>query len=277
MKENAGGVFTSGCRKCANFCKGNWSGGDGLIHYVNLSMYPSPCQCQCIYCDIHTSGKDKEVDEERTKNAYERLFSLVELAESLGLVAENAIYQVSCGEITIHPYRQRIMSLVRGKHVCFYTNCFKYDEDIANMLHDDICSSINLSIDAGTSETWYRVKGFHNFDSVLSNLQKYKSKCAGTEQITFKYIVLPGINDSQEDYLGIVKIMEDLEIKRLVLSRDVNEKYGVTENDKIGLISAASKLALICSEKQIEVVYGNYTLNEQNSIESLLRTMKAGI
>lgn len=249
-----GEVFTSGCRKCAYFCKGNWSGEDGLIHFVNLSMYPSPCQCQCSYCGIHASGLDKMIDEDATGRAYEKLFSVLELAESLGLISKDANYQVACGEITIHPYRQQIMSLVQGKHVRFLTNCFKYDEDIADMLHNNIYCSINLSIDAGTPETWHRIKGFHNFDIVLSNLKKYKSKCIGAGQITFKYIVLPGINDSNEDYLGLIKIMEDLEIKALSLSRDTRVKYDLDREKQDRLIKATSNLVTLCKEKQYIVL-----------------------
>lgn len=67
-----------------------------------------------------------------------------------GILSQDAAWQVSCGEIAIHPYHDRILQLVRKKHAVFYTNCMKYDEAVAQNLHDNPKSSINFSIDAGT-------------------------------------------------------------------------------------------------------------------------------
>lgn len=35
-----------------------------------------------------------------------------------------------------------------------------------------------------------------------------------------KYIILPGINDTKEDFGGIIKIMEELETNFLIISRN---------------------------------------------------------
>lgn len=147
--------FTAGCVQCANFREGNYR-TDGRIHYVNLSMYPAPCQSRCVYCSVHE--KDQNVNSETAQTAYEKLFDMLELAERCGILAPDARWQISSGEIEIHPYRERIMELVRGKSATFYTNCMKYDEDIAQNLHDNPNSAINLSIDSGTPETWKRSK-----------------------------------------------------------------------------------------------------------------------
>ena len=77
--------------------------------------------------------------------------------------------------------------MVKGKTANFYTNAFVFDEDIAQNMHNNPNSFINLSIDAGTPQTWKKVKGFDNFDKVTDNLVKYYVNCARPGQITLKY------------------------------------------------------------------------------------------
>lgn len=260
------GRFCSGCEKCANYRSAEWS-SDGLIHYVNLSMYPSPCQCRCIYCGVHK--ENQSVMSETAKAAYTQLFALLDAARKSGLIANDAIWQVSCGEIAIHPYREQIMELVRGKKAVFYTNCIKYDEDIARNLHDNPQSAINLSIDAGTPDTWKKVKGFDNFESVTSNLAKYYAESARAGQITLKYIILPDINDTYADYLSLMEIMKVLEVKHLSLSRDTRDKYKIGAKQRTKLASAAAYLMAICHKSGITCGMFTYTPAEQKEVIKL--------
>lgn len=129
-------------------------------------------------------------------------------------------WQVASGEVTIHPYKKRMLELMKDKTSKFLTNCFIYDNQIAEILKSNPHSCINLSIDAGTAETWHKVKGVNNFRNVLENLSKYSNSCISPEQITLKYIILPGINDNKNDYQGVIDIMKKLKIKSLIISRD---------------------------------------------------------
>lgn len=119
-------------------------------------MYPAPCQSRCIYCNI--PNENQSVTGDAAKTACEKLFDMLDLAERCGILAPNAVWQVSSGEIAIHPYHDRIMKLVQGKAAAFYTNCMKFDEAVAQNLHDNPNSTINLSVDSGTRETWKKSK-----------------------------------------------------------------------------------------------------------------------
>lgn len=230
-----------GCARCANYRKGQWT-FNSFVSYVNLSMYPAPCQCRCCYCDAPT--KEKFTPEAKT--AYEKLFDMLELAEKRGVIEPDALWQVSTGEITIHPYKDRIMELVHGKRAVFYTNAFLFDEAIAQNLHDNPGSAINLSIDAGTPQTWHKVKGFDNFDTVTSNLVRYYKTSARPGQISLKYIILPDINDTYEDFKSVVEIMKLLEVKHLTISRDTNVKYQKNDAYHTKMIGAAAYLLAMC-------------------------------
>lgn len=267
--------FTAGCTHCAQFREGNWQ-LNAQIGYVNLSMYPSPCQSRCIYCGVHQ--KDQSITSETAKSGYEKLFDLLELAEQSGMIAPNATWQVSCGEIAIHPYRDRIMKLVKGKRAVFYTNCMKFDEAVAQNLRENPNSAINLSIDAGTPETWKKVKGRDNFDTVLENLVKYHAAGPKPGQITMKYIVLPDINDFLEDYLSLAEIMKVLGVKHLIFSRDTRTKYSLSEGDRVKLTGATAYLLAVCRKNGISCNLSNYTQEEQaEAVELAKEVLQKGL
>lgn len=257
-------ICTAGCAGCANYRVAEHTVGL-FSNYVNLSMYPSPCQCRCIYCGVPKQWRDApEIHE-----AYQKLFAVLDLGLKTGVIQQDAIWQVSCGEITIHPYRERILDLVRGRRAVFYTNCFLYDNDIGQILHENPRSAINLSIDAGIAQTWKTVKGVDNFDTITENLVKYRQNSLHSGQITLKYIILPDINDTYEDYISLIEIMKVLEVKHLSLSRDVRTKYqpGTQEKDK--LLGAAAYLAALCHKNGITNDMFTFTPGERHQIVQL--------
>lgn len=257
--------FTNGCAKCANFLQGDYGSCDGLIHYINLSMYPAPCQCKCIYCDVHSS--ESGVFDKRLHAAcYEKLFDTLDYAKKNGLIAQNTIWQVSSGEIAIHPYKDRILDLVKDQTAVFYTNCFIFDEKVAANLAANPSSAINLSIDSGTPKTWHKVKGVDNFDAITVNLVKYLNSSSRPGQITLKYIVLPGINDNIEDYLYVIEIMKILKVKHLTIARDTRIKYTLDEKMSENLISAAGYLAAILHKSEMTMDMFTYTPEERERV-----------
>ena len=236
--------LTSECAKCSNAELKDWGESDGLIHYVNMSMEPAPCQCRCFYCDV----KKKTVDMQQCDEGYEKVFDLINFALRKELIAADAKWQVSSNEITIHPYRERIFDIIKGRSCNFYTNCFIYDEGIAENLAENPRSTINLSIDCGTPETWFRVKGVDNFDTVRENLAKYSGISLHPEQITLKYIVFPGINDDLGEYRALAAIMKELKVSRMTISCDLRggrNKYSVDKAQREPLIRAAGRLAAV--------------------------------
>jgi len=266
VSEDSQRHFTAGCTRCAQFQNGDYSISP-LIRYVNLSMYPAPCQSRCIYCSVHQ--KDQSVASEEVRTVYEKLFDMLELAERCGIIVPEAVWQVSSGEIAIHPYHDRIMKLVEGKAAVFYTNCMKFDEAVAQNLHDNPNSAINLSIDSGTPETWAKVKGADNFDQVLENLVKYYAASARPGQITMKYIVMPDINDIYEDYVSLVEIMKVLNVKHLTISRDTRTKYTLNSEERMKLTGAAAYLLAICHKNGISNDMFTYTAEEQSEAITL--------
>ncbi len=249
-------VYTAGCMGCKNFIETDEapSKWDGLIHSVNISSYPAPCQSHCFYCWVH------DWDERFTPQAragYEKMIGVINLAEKVGLINSSVKYQVSSGEIAVHPYRMELLKLVKGKPCRFCTNCMKYDSDIAQNLHDNPQSSINLSIDSGTPETWAKVKGVDNFETTIENLTKYYMASISSGQITIKYIVFPDINDNYADFVSLMEILKVLEVKELSISRDGRVKYNADKEYRIKLLGGVAYLSALCLKNGIKPYYGS--------------------
>jgi hypothetical protein len=255
-------AFTAGCAKCANYQAREWKDSH-LIGSINLSCYPSPCQCGCVYCEVDKSPAEGAAE------AYETMFGALDYAIGEGLLAPGAPWQVSCGEIAIHPHKDRILDLVEGRQATFYTNCFRFDYQIAANLAANPNSCINLSVDAGTRGTWHRIKGFDNFGKVIGNLAKYRESCSRGGQITLKYIVLPGVNDGPDDYAGAVAIMKALGTPHLTLARDYRTKYGQGEEDREALLAAAARLVFALSKNGLSCDLFTFAPSERERVRDL--------
>lgn len=161
--------------------------------------------------------------------------------------------------------------MTRGESVIFYTNAFIFDKDIARELHDNPQATINLSIDAGTADTWRKVKGVDNFNHVLDNLIAYRKASARAGQIILKYIIMPGINDSEEDFRAFVDIVKALNA-RFYFSRDLNKIDMINSKNTFfpEVVEAAARLLAICAFNGLvaETLHG-YTGREQQQIKLL--------
>jgi len=173
------------------------------------------------------------------------VFSILDWAVKNDMIAKDAVWEIACGEITIHTYKDRIYSYVKNKNAYFFTNCFIYDEKIAANLATNPQSAIKLSIDSGTPETWYKIKGMDNFNTVMDNLTKYSASSTRTDQINLKYIILPGINDNLKEYQAVIGIMKSLKVTHLEIACDLHTKYSSSKEQREALIKAAGYLVAI--------------------------------
>ena len=264
------------CYHCKEWFKANWKFSP-FISFVGLAMYPSPCQCRCSYCGVNKRVFDKNEDNSITVT-YERIFEMLRFARNQKILAPKGYLdvQVACGEITIHPYKEHILDLVKGDRVRFCTNAFVFDRNIALELHNNPKAIIEISLDSGTAETWHKVKGVDNFRVVLENLSRYRQYSARAGQIAVKYIILPSINDSMDDFISCVNILKSLDVTNLILSRDlrvvnapdIREQSANNEILDRKCIDSAARLTLICRFNGIGTTMLNiaYTQKEKESI-----------
>lgn len=257
-KNNSKRIISTPCDACHEYSFGKWK-NQKHIQMVHLSMTPAPCQSKCSYCEVikmHNNFHDPSVQE-----SYRRVFDTIDCAEADGLISPTAEWMISSGEICIHPFKDRILDLVQDKKAIFFTNGFLFDERIGYILSSNPNAGINISIDSGTPETWHKIKGVDNFSKVVNNLSQYRSCSIAHNQIILKYILLHGINDTYEDFSGIISIMHNLNIPLLIISRE-RRCY----DRRSELIKSAGKFVKMLSENSLGYTLHSYSSEEEKQI-----------
>ena len=260
--DNKERVHTNLCVNCSKYVVKEWETNTSEMSFVSLAVGPSPCQSKCIYCG-HIQYDNIMTD--KSIEGYEKLFKLMKYSKDIGIINDKSIIQIASGEITIHPYKDKMIEMVDGFTTLFLSNCFKFDQGIADHLKSNPHSRINLSIDSGTAITWKKVKGFNNFNTVLNNLRKYYNYCdqVNHQQIELKYIILPGINTRMQDYLGVINIMKELNVKKLIISKDLRTLSDTSSSEYQEVIDNIIKLAILCVQHGLTYELHNLIFSDE--------------
>ena len=175
------------------------------IEKLGLAIETS-CQLSCIYCCFdrdsrrmygvsNGSHKARDYDYKRFIEILEwqglldphRLFNFdkhrsiakefdykgfIEILERLGLLSVKTTIHFGAGEITINPRIDDILNVVEKYNLLVYTNAVIFNDRIASLAARP-GSSMNISVDAGTRETYKLIKGADAFDRVWGNIKRY--------------------------------------------------------------------------------------------------------
>lgn len=246
MEESKRGRVPLYCRGCSFLTQEPEEDGGTIKEFV-VSDHAF-CNADCVYCcDACTVPRRKTGAS--VEERYAAILYALERFQREGVLDKRSIVQFAGGEITINPYKEEIYEAAKRAlawspelRLEFFSNCFLYDQAIADILSLGKASYLQCDLDAGTPETYIKVKGFNRFDVVRENLKKYAQY--GT--VKLKYIVLPGWNDSQADYEGTIALMESLGLKELILSMEFGlSRDGDRMHVREALYAAARFMALL--------------------------------
>lgn len=232
-----------GCYYCQYRNEENKKGNE-KISFINLSLYPSPCQCNCIYCDIRKNKKFMSVVPRDLKQ-YKIVFSVFDKLQNESFISSDAFWQVACGEITIHPFKNLVYEYTKDKKVTYFTNCFLLDNELMKILQQNKNAKINFSIDSGNVNTWNIVKGVNNFNTVLDNFYAY-IKNSSPNQIELKYILLSNTNDNIQNFKDIIRIMKKMKLNKIIIEKNYDEE--ITKE----LIDAKEKFIILLKKDGID-------------------------
>jgi len=157
------------------------------------------CNFRCMYCNASARGKTH----------IEGDLDFVELFDALkraGRLSEDVHVQFNAGEIGVHPKRAEMFAALDRATVSVLTNSSVYCPEIVRALALGR-AIVNTSLDAGSRETFRRVKGADAWERVCGNLRQYAQ--VRKNNIVLKYILLPGVNDTHEEIDGFVHLCEE--------------------------------------------------------------------
>jgi hypothetical protein len=145
---------------------------------------------------------------------------MVEYLKRNNMLADNCRFGICPAEISVLPQKDLLLEAAAGYKTNFKTNAFLFDPKLAEHLRKN-GGYIQVSLDCGTKETFALVKGKDLFEKTINNIRKY------TEygDVEIKYIIISGVNNSDNDIDGIISILKSLGLKRLCLSFDFNMPF----------------------------------------------------
>lgn len=192
------------------------------IKFISFAATAS-CNLECVYC---TAVEPKLcANHPYDTKGYGLLFmQLITQLRKSNRIGKGAHISFAGGEISIQPVKEKFFQFAEDNpefYYSFLSNCVVYDPSISKILQRDKENFVVCDVDAGLKETYALIKGHDYFETVIENLKKYRIH----GNVVLKYIVIPYFNTGEGDYNGTLELLKKLDIKRLVLSWDVQRKY----------------------------------------------------
>lgn len=217
IEENKKGIIDPRCEGCFNLVHKGWDDNEKYINYIHFNHW-THCNSDCIYC--YTSWDKKNFQK---KPHYKVMPILKELFKKK-LFHPDGEVTFAGGEPTIlNEFDDIINILLKNgvNRITVHTSGIKLSKAIEKGLKEGKLS-VCLSADAGSSETFYKVKRVNKFDKFWQNVEKYAQAQPKDNNtlVETKFIIIPGINDNKEEIekwfslnlaYGIKSIVVDIE------------------------------------------------------------------
>ena len=245
------------CIDCPQICEAfypkqpmSWS-----VNYFCQSV----CNYKCSYCTVPLAKPEYDAGRHT-------LDAILSAYNQEGMLSDSySVILSTAGEPLLHPKRKEFYQAFDGAEMVINTNGSVYDEDLAELMnHKKVL--ILTSLDAGTPETYAKVKGIglSAFKKVKENLSKYVKSRIGI--VALKYLFVPGVNDNLADIEGFIQFCEETNIMFVIISIDYFSLDKITTQTK----EVIHKLDTMLSERNIlcvpytawETVEYNQTVRE---------------
>lgn len=162
------------------------------------------CNYKCEYCSANQPDK-------RDYNDRFVLEPYLEELEKKDAVSDIFSVLFASGEPTLNEKRFGLYDHCREKRYFLdvLSNCSVFDEALFRVAQEAPVI-IRTSVDAGTPETYAKIKGVDCWWKMLENVRRYLQ--APLLALNPKYLFVPGVNDTEKDVENFVKICADLSV-----------------------------------------------------------------
>ncbi len=220
--ENASVGASLHCLHCETPEKWWWPKDSFVIDYIQVTANSdSFCNFKCSYC---CEGMQEYMPESEDDVADRIVEVIKEVKESKGKLrmADSVRFAIASGEPALYRGLEKVISETPDAYFEILTNASVYSEVIQNLISNNH-GEILVSLDAGTEETFAKVKGLNMFAKVKENIKKYQQY----GKVLLKYIILPEINDNIDDVDGFLAICKDINPIKVYIARDCIYGYDI--------------------------------------------------
>lgn len=220
------------------------------------------CPSGCIYCKV---DDDRKYCNNTGVTAYEAILEIESLLlknnpEKIAICIGNA-------EPFIMPNFDKFLEVIK-RNKCkleVLTSGFIYQEKTKACIESGIEVCFTISLDAGTPETFNKIKRRPVWDRVLENIDKYISDGV---KVVIKYIICKGYNDNQRDVEGFMSFASKRNVN-IQIARDISlitENMNATERDSF--LSLISKIKELQREPIIDI--NTFSIEDAEGIRRML-------
>ena len=187
------GEYLQACKDCIYLTERNWDEENYINHFT--FNHWTKCNCNCIYC--YTAHNKKEFNSYKEYN----LYPIIKDMFKKGIIKkpEEGCVIFGGGEPTILNDFDKLIDLFlkKGfKTIRINSSGIKYSKSIEKGLKSGSISLV-ISTDAGTQETYERIKQVKCYKKVWENIRKYTK--ANSKLLKVKFILYPNVNDTYEE------------------------------------------------------------------------------
>lgn len=194
------GDIPAPCQNCSYVEEKEWNEQVGF-NFISISSQ-TKCSCNCIYC-IQSLGDENIKKDLNTRKCYD-VRPVIKALYDDNLILKDCIYIIGGGEPTEIQGGEfeylAYVGLLTKAHIVILTNAIIYNEYVEKTL-SVASAELKVSVDAGTKQTFEKIKRVKAFDTVWKNLKNYvkATKNNPRARVQIKYIIIPGYNDTLKE------------------------------------------------------------------------------
>ena len=217
------------CTDCVYLRKDNWESGNHIKSIIFDHF--TKCNCNCIYC---YTNEDKE--KYNSLQSYNVLPIVKDMVER-GIFIPGGQIGFGGGEPTILDEFEDLIHYLLDHNfdnISIPTSAIKYSPVIEKGVSMGKIN-VNNSIDSGSAETFYKIKGINAYDKVVENMKRYAAVKKEHYNVRSKYIICPNINDNKDEADKWIETCLKSKIEMLILSVDNKwlKEHRNNDNEKI--------------------------------------------
>ncbi len=187
------GEYLDACKNCIYLTERNWD-EENYINHFTLNHW-TKCNCNCTYC--YTAKNKKEFNSYKEYNLYPVIKDMFK--KNVIKHTDEGCVIFGGGEPAILRDFDKIIDifLKNGcKNIRINSSGIKYSKAIEKGLKQGAVSLV-ISVDAGTQQTYERIKQVKCYKKVWGNIRKYAK--ANPDLLKVKFILYPNVNDTYEE------------------------------------------------------------------------------
>ncbi len=216
------------CEGCKFLQVRDWNSEDYITEV--LLTHWAECNSNCSYCPVINNKKLME------DTKYYNILPSMKDAIKRNIIKKDALIEFAGGESTIHPEFEELMNLFVEndfENIVINTSAIKFSEAIATGIKNGQLKIV-VSIDAGSKDVHERLKRVNSYDSVWESLKKYSEAKEYSDKknlVRTKYIVVPGINDTKEEFDLFIKNNLERKIDSIAINVEIDWYQENQDND----------------------------------------------